>query len=191
MNKSDANCLSPSCYTINTRQKTITFRTKSTKKKLKGQSRVVKYSFQQVDVASSLSKNQASMVLHSFIATFPGNNISKYSVLNTVAKYMNKQGFVKLENLAVLLKKQGWEVIDKQKDIAICEFAYKAGSWKEARVLKAIRTVKKYVETDFLEKVKLPLPTNTLVISALMGLMQQGCTKFTSNVQPAKHGSNR
>ncbi len=56
---------------------------------------------------------------------------------------------VKLKNLAVLLKKQEWEVIDTQKDIAICEFAYKAGSWKEARILKAIRTVKEYVETDF------------------------------------------
>ncbi|MEN8248177.1 MAG: IS1380 family transposase [Bacteroidota bacterium] len=56
---------------------------------------------------------------------------------------------VKLKNLAVLLKKQEWEVIDKQKDIAICEFAYKAGSWKEARILKAIRTVNEYVETDF------------------------------------------
>jgi len=56
---------------------------------------------------------------------------------------------VKLKNLAVLLKKQEWEVIDKQKNIAICEFAYKVGSWKEARILKAIRTVKEYVETDF------------------------------------------
>ena len=56
---------------------------------------------------------------------------------------------VKLKNLVELLKKQEWEVIDKQKDIAICEFAYKASSWKEARVLKAIRTVKEYVETDF------------------------------------------
>ncbi len=43
---------------------------KNTKKKLKGQSRVVKYSF-------------------------TGNNITKYSGLNTVAKYMNKQGIVK------------------------------------------------------------------------------------------------
>ncbi len=56
---------------------------------------------------------------------------------------------VKLKNLAVLLKKQEWEVIDAQKDIAICEFAYKAGSWKKSRILKAIRTVKEYVETDF------------------------------------------
>ena len=43
---------------------------KNTNKKLKGQSRVVKYSF-------------------------IGNNITKYSGLNTVAKYMNKQGIVK------------------------------------------------------------------------------------------------
>ncbi len=57
---------------------------------------------------------------------------------------------VKLKNLAVLLKQQEWEVIDKQKDIAICEFAYKAGSWKEARILKAIRSVKEYVEAEYL-----------------------------------------
>jgi hypothetical protein len=62
---------------------------------------------------------------------------------------------VKLKNLAVLLKKQEWEVIDKQKDIAICEFAYKAGSWKDARILKAIRTVKEYVETDFFGESKI------------------------------------
>jgi hypothetical protein len=76
-------------------KKNITFRMKNTKKKLKGQSRVVKYSFNQVDVASSLSKTQASLFLHSFIATFTGNNITKYSGLNTVEKYMNKQGIVK------------------------------------------------------------------------------------------------
>jgi hypothetical protein len=62
---------------------------------------------------------------------------------------------VKLKYLAVLLKKQEWEVIDTQKDIAICEFAYKAGSWKEARILKAIRTVKEYVETDFFGESKI------------------------------------
>ena len=68
---------------------------KNIKKKLKGQSRVVKYLFNQFDVASSLSKTQASLVLHSFIATFTGNNITKHSCLNTVAKYMNKQGIIK------------------------------------------------------------------------------------------------
>ena len=43
-----------------------------------------------------------------------------------------------MKNLVVLLKKQEWEVIDKQKDIAIFEFSYKVGSWIEARILKAI-----------------------------------------------------
>ena len=43
---------------------------KNTKKKLKGQSKVVR-------------------------ASFTGSNITKYSGLNTVAKYMNKQGIIK------------------------------------------------------------------------------------------------
>ena len=71
---------------------------KNTKDKLKNQSKVVRSSFQQVDVASSLSITQASLILHSFIATFPGSNITKYSGLNTVAKYMNRQNIVKSIN---------------------------------------------------------------------------------------------
>ena len=43
---------------------------KNTKKKLNGQSKVVK-------------------------ASFTGNNITRYSGLNTVAKYMNKHGIIK------------------------------------------------------------------------------------------------
>ena len=54
---------------------------KNTKEKLKNQSKVVKSSIQQVDVAFSLSRTQASLVLHSFIATFLGSNITKYSGL--------------------------------------------------------------------------------------------------------------
>ena len=50
--------------------KNITFRMKNTKKKLNNQSKVVK-------------------------ASFTGNNIAIYSGLNTVAKYMNKQGIIK------------------------------------------------------------------------------------------------
>ena len=57
---------------------------------------IVKASFQQVYVASSLSKTQASLVLHSFIATFPGSNITRYSGLNIVAKYMNHQNIIKV-----------------------------------------------------------------------------------------------
>ena len=56
---------------------------------------------------------------------------------------------VKLKNLVKLLQKQEWEIIDGKNDIAICEFEHKAAPWKKARVLKAIRTVKEYVDTDF------------------------------------------
>jgi len=49
---------------------------------------------------------------------------------------------VKLKKIVILLKKQKLQVIDNQKDIAICEFAYKAGSWEKARILKAIRSIK-------------------------------------------------
>ncbi len=50
--------------------KNITFKMKNTKKKLNNQSKVVK-------------------------ASFTRNNITMYSGLNTVAKYMNKQGIIK------------------------------------------------------------------------------------------------
>ena len=50
--------------------KNITLLIKNIKKKLKGQSKVV-------------------------IVSFSGSNITKYSGLNTVAKYMNKQGIIK------------------------------------------------------------------------------------------------
>ena len=74
---------------------------KNTKEKLKNQSKIVKSSFQQVDVASSLSITQAclreadklgSAFVHCNIS---GSNITKYSGLNTVAKYMNRQNIVK------------------------------------------------------------------------------------------------
>lgn len=54
-----------------------------------------------------------------------------------------------MNNLTVLFKKQEWEVIDERKDIAIFKCTYKAGSCEKARILKAIRTVKEYVESDF------------------------------------------
>lgn len=52
---------------------------------------------------------------------------------------------VKLKNLDRLLESQTWEVIDKQQDIAICEFEYQAAEWTKSRMLKAIRSVKEYV----------------------------------------------
>lgn len=56
---------------------------------------------------------------------------------------------VKLKNLVNLLEKQNWVIIDKKNNVAICEFEYKAASWNRTRTLKAIRTVKEYVEKDF------------------------------------------
>ncbi len=67
---------------------------KNTRKKLNSQTTIVKSSVHQVDVASSLSKTQVSLVLHSVIAIFPGINITRYSWLNTVAKYMNGQNIL-------------------------------------------------------------------------------------------------
>jgi hypothetical protein len=96
------------------------------------------------EVEASLPKNITNVFFRADSGFFSGE---LFDLLESYGwDYLVK---VKLKNLAVLLKKQEWEVIDKQKDIAICEFAYKAGSWKEARILKAIRTVKEYVETDF------------------------------------------
>lgn len=57
---------------------------------------------------------------------------------------------VKLKNLKKTLEGQQWTMIDYNKDIAICEFSYKAKSWKKTRTLKAIRTVKEYREVEFL-----------------------------------------
>jgi hypothetical protein len=96
------------------------------------------------EVEASLPKNIAKVFFRADSGFFSGKLFDLLESFDW--DYLVK---VKLKNLAALLKKQEWEVIDKQKDIAICEFAYKAGSWKGARILKAIRTVKEYVEIDF------------------------------------------
>jgi hypothetical protein len=57
---------------------------------------------------------------------------------------------VKLKNLKKLLKSKTWEPIKGKKDIAICEFTYKAHGWSKSRTLKAIRRVKEYVEVEYL-----------------------------------------
>ena len=41
-------------------------------------------------------------------------------------------------------------VVDKIKDIAICEFTYKAHGWSKPRVLKGMRSVKEYVQVEYL-----------------------------------------
>lgn len=57
---------------------------------------------------------------------------------------------VKLKNLKKLLEGQKWTMADVERDIAVCEFTYRAKGWKKTRTLRAIRTVKEYVEMEFL-----------------------------------------
>jgi len=55
---------------------------------------------------------------------------------------------VKLKNLEKLLQSQTWFSI--KGDVAICEFTYKANGWSKPRVLKAMRSVKEYVQVEYL-----------------------------------------
>ncbi len=57
---------------------------------------------------------------------------------------------VKLKNLEKLLQQQTWVPFHGNKDIAICEFTYKANGWSKSRVLKAMRSVKEYVGVEYL-----------------------------------------
>ncbi len=57
---------------------------------------------------------------------------------------------VKLKNLEKLLQQQIWVPVEGNKDIAICEFTYKANGWSKPRVLKAMRNIKEYVPTEYL-----------------------------------------
>jgi len=57
---------------------------------------------------------------------------------------------VKLKNLEGLLQQQNWVSVKGRKDVAICEFFYKANSWSKPRVLKALRSVKEYVQVEYL-----------------------------------------
>ena len=57
---------------------------------------------------------------------------------------------VKLKGLKKLLGAQKWTMADAKRDIAVCEFTYRAKGWKKSRTLRAIRTVKEYVEVGFL-----------------------------------------
>ena len=57
---------------------------------------------------------------------------------------------VKLKNLEKLLQSKTWEPIKGKEDVAICAFTYKAHGWSKSRTLKAIRSVKEYVEVEYL-----------------------------------------
>jgi len=62
---------------------------------------------------------------------------------------------VKLKNLEDLLKAQTWFDIEGLKDVATCEFSYRAKSWQRSRTLKAMRTVKEHVEVSYLGEKKM------------------------------------
>lgn len=56
---------------------------------------------------------------------------------------------VKLKNLKVLLESQQWQIQKNNPHVAICEFAYRSNGWKKSRTLKAIRSIKNWVEADY------------------------------------------
>lgn len=59
---------------------------------------------------------------------------------------------VKLKGLKKLLERKTWIEVEGNKEVAICEFEYQGASWKRKRTLRAIRTVKEYVQVDFFDK---------------------------------------
>jgi hypothetical protein len=61
---------------------------------------------------------------------------------------------VKLKNLEDLLILQDWKDVAGAIDVAICEFSYQAKHWQRSRTLKAMRTVKEYVELSYLGEIK-------------------------------------
>ncbi|MFC2087266.1 IS1380 family transposase [Bacteroidota bacterium] len=62
---------------------------------------------------------------------------------------------VKLKNPEDLLKVQDWSDVEGVKDVSICEFSYRAKSWQRSRTLKAMRSVKEYVEISYLGEKKI------------------------------------
>jgi hypothetical protein len=57
---------------------------------------------------------------------------------------------VKLKNLEKLLQSKTWEPIKGKEDVAICAFTYKAKGWSNPRILRAMRSVKEYVQVEYL-----------------------------------------
>lgn len=63
---------------------------------------------------------------------------------------------VKLKNLKQLPERQTWTKLKGSNNVCICEFDYTTKSWAgKVRKLKAIRTVKEYVERDYFGKKEL------------------------------------
>ena len=105
------------------------------------------------EVQSSLPRNVRKVFFRADSGFFSGN---LFDLLESFSwDYLVK---VKLKNLDNLLKTQTWVDIEGLRDIAICEFSYRAKSWQRSRTLKAMRSVKEYVEVSYLgEKTMVPV----------------------------------
>jgi len=105
------------------------------------------------EVESSLPRNVRKVFFRADSGFFSGN---LFDLLESYSwDYLVK---VKLKNLENLLKAQDWIDVEDTKDVAICEFIYQAKSWQCSRVLKAMRSVKEYVEVSYLgEKKTVPV----------------------------------
>jgi len=62
---------------------------------------------------------------------------------------------VKLKNLKELLNIQQWERVEGNPNMSVCEFEYKGKYWTRSRKIRAVRTVKRWVEAEFLGKTEL------------------------------------
>jgi hypothetical protein len=105
------------------------------------------------EVQSSLPRNVKQVFFRADSGFFSGElfDLLEYFFWDYLVK-------VKLKNLEDLLKAQDWTDVEGVKDVAICEFSYRAKSWQRSRVLKAMRSVKEYVEVSYLgEKKTVPV----------------------------------
>jgi len=105
------------------------------------------------EVQSSLPRNVRKVFFRADSGFFSGN---LFDLLESFFwDYLVK---VKLKNLDNLLKAQTWVDIEGLRDVAVCEFSYRAKSWQRSRTLKAMRSVKEYVEVSYLgEKTIVPV----------------------------------
>jgi hypothetical protein len=100
------------------------------------------------EVQSSLPGNVRKVFFRADSGFFSGN---LFDLLESYSwDYLVK---VKLKNLESLLKAQDWTDVEDTRDVAICEFSYQAGSWQHPRILKAMRSVKEYVEVSYLGEI--------------------------------------
>jgi len=97
------------------------------------------------EVKSSLPKNIEKVFFRADSGFFSGGLFDLLESFNW--DYLVK---VKLKNLEKLLQLQTWLEIKGKKDIAICVFSYTAKGWSKPRMLKAMRSVKEYVQVSYL-----------------------------------------